>query len=597
MTKIFQSEYNLKFQKFTKVILFVILLLLTQLASNQLFEAGYFSYTAIFIIGTLASVILIIKSIRGDGKICFNAIDLSFIAFTLLLFMRWIGTENSWIYSKAAIAVNLIPIYFFIKSFKSIYLIQWALIFTGVFQIVVSFLQKLSYIQNTNSYFEVGGTVGNPNVLAMLLLFTILSAIYLLYQTRATLTRNLLLTYILLALSIIVFTRCRTAILGIVAVGIFFLTKNNWTPIHRTVRLVLIGVLGLTFSGFLLLIIEKSESLTGRLLIWQASFVKIIGKPLWGYGISSFHQVYPDAQRIFLENNLNSNYSYVADTPKWAYNDFIELWLEGGLFTALAFLMILISVLYCWKLQKHFNFNGDNIAFLAATIFFVLSISNFAFTAWPVLLVFVINLAWCSQLCPNNIQIRIVPKLGFALSLALLTGSIVVGTATYKNVLFQYKFNKVGGLPLIEQREFYSNSAKRYQNYTPFAFNHAAFLCSENRTQEALSALHHIYNREPSYQTTYQLAETYRKMNDYKNAEIYYEESLKFLSYRILPRYHLFMIELLNKNYVKADSIRKQALYLNYKGDTILINQIKTSLCKYKINENQINENQINLIK
>ncbi|MDP3431574.1 MAG: O-antigen ligase family protein, partial [Bacteroidota bacterium] len=366
---VFQKGSDNKIIDILLVILLSILLLLTQFASDRLFEPGYSSYAAIFVSGTLASAVLVIKAFRVNEPIYLNAIDLSFVFFTLLLFMRWIGSDNSWIYSKAAIAVVLIPIYFFIKNFKSIYLIQWALIFTGTIQIIVSILQKLGYTQNTNSYFEVGGTVGNPNVLAILLLFTILSAIYLLYQTRATLTRYLLLTYILLALSIIVFTRCRTAILGMVAVGIFFLIKNNWVPIHRTVRLVVFGVLGLTFSGFLLLIIEKSESLTGRLLIWQASFVKINGKPLWGYGISSFHQVYPDAQRIFLENNLNSNYSYVADTPKWAYNDFIELWLEGGLFTALAFLMILISVLYCWKLQKHFNFNGDNIAFLAATIF------------------------------------------------------------------------------------------------------------------------------------------------------------------------------------------------------------------------------------
>lgn len=565
--------------------------MLTQSATNQLFESGYSSYVAIFIIGTIASVILTIKAIHIDGTIRFNAIDLSFIAFNLILILRSIGSNGSWMYSKAAIAVVIIPIYFFAKHYKPITLIHCALIITGIVQICVSILQKTGYIPNTNIYFEVGGTVGNPNVLAMLLLFSILSAIYLLYHTHSNLTRNFLITYILLALFIIVFTKCRNAILGSILVGVFFLFKNNWVSIHRTARLVLIGALGLTFSGFLFLIIEKSESLIGRLLIWQACFVKISGKPIWGYGDSSFHQVYPDAQRIFLENNLSSNYNYVADTPKWAYNDFIELWLEGGLFTALAFLMILISVLYCWKSQKRFNINGNNIAFLSATIFFVLSFSSFAFTAWPVLLIFVINLAWSSSLCAGNIQINFGRKLriGFILPIALLTGSVIVGTSAYKNLLFQFQFNKVEGLSYSDQGEFYSRSAKRHQGYAPFAFHHAAFLYSENKTEDALLALHSIYKRQPSYTTTYQLADAYRKMNDLKNAGKYYEESLTFLPDRILPRYHLFMIELLNKNYVKADSIRKQALQFNYKGDTLLINQIKTSLCKYNIYENQIN--------
>ncbi len=440
------------------------------------------------------------------------------------------------------------------------------------------------FLTNTNNFFEVGGTLGNPNVLAIILVFTILSAIYILGETHTTLSRNLLFAYIFVAFAEIVLTRCRSALLGCMVIG-FFLLKSNRTPINRTIKILLISVLALAGSCFMLFVYQKSESLTGRLLIWQASFIKILEKPFWGYGISSFQRVYPDAQRIFLETNPKPAYLQVADNPKWAYNDFIELWLEGGVFTALAFLMLLSSVLYCFKLRKRVIANRDKIAFLSVVVFFVLSVFNFAITAWPILLIFAISLAWCSSLCPEIIQLRFSRKLwpNLIFSVALLSGSVFVTATAFKNLVFQYQFNTAVSLPIDSQRTFYSRSANDYQSYAPFAFRYATFLFSDNKHSEAIMVLRHIYDYEPSYQTAFRLAETYLTMNDPINAKRYYEEAVNYLPNRIMPRYHLFMIALLDKNYARADSIKKQTINLDYKGDTTIINQIKQSLCKYNI--------------
>lgn len=588
---IIQKWNDIKIINILLVIIFFVLLLLTQFSTSQLFEAGYTSYAAIYIIGTLASVMLVIKAIRATGTISFNAIDLSFVAFALLLLLRWIDSDYSWIYSKAAIGFSLIPIYFFVKYFKSIYLIQWAIVFTGVFQIIIAILQKSGLLLNSNTYFVVGGTVGNPNVLAILLLFTILSAFYLLRTSHSPLLKNILVTYALMAFLLIVFTKCRTALFGSIFIGVFLFFRSNWISINRTTRLLWVSVLGVTCLGFVYLMIEKSGSMVGRLLIWHSCFVKIFEKPFWGHGISSFHQVYPEAQRIFLENNLNATYFKLADSPQWAYNDFIEFWLEGGIFTALAFLSVLVSVLYYWKVQKRFNINLNNISYLSVLLFFILSAFNFAYTAWPVLLVFVISLAWCARISINPIQIRLGGKINLWLIIALIffSGNVLLGIDAGKNLLFQHQLKNADVLPLREQRDFYDRSHERYGLYAPFIFKYAAFLRHEGKKEEAIDALLRLNGHARSFQTSYLLAETYMEMYDIKNARVYYEDAIKYIPNRILPRYHLFMIELLDKNYIKADSIKKQTLRLDFKGDPLFINQIKESLGNYNINKEQIN--------
>jgi O-antigen ligase len=562
---------------------------LTQFASDQLFESGYFSYAAIFMIGLLASVMLVIKAIRINGTICFNAIDLSFVAFAVLLSLRWIGTGNSWIYSKAAIAVAIVPIYFFVRQYKQAYHFHWAIVFTGMVQVAVAMLQKTGFLTNINASFQAGGLVGNPNILAMLLLLSLPSAIFIHSTTKPTALKRAIIAYILLALAVITLTKCRSAIVGCIVLGIFFLYKNKRLIVKRSTMLLCAGALGLACSGFVLLNFEKAGSLIGRLLIWQSCLVKIIEKPFLGYGISSFRQVYPEGQRVFLEKNPSPMYLNVADQPQWAYNDFIEFWMEGGLFTALAFLTVLLSVLYYWKAQKRFNISRNNISYLSALIFFILSAFNFAYTAWPVLLVFVVSLAWCARTSNNPIQIRPGRKVNLWLIIALIlfSGNVLLGIDAGKNLLFQYQFKNADALPLHGQREFYDRSQERYGLYAPFLFKYAAFLNLEGKKTEALEALLRLNGHARSYQASYQLAGTYLEMNDMKNARVYYEEAIKYLPNRILPRYHLFMIELLDKNYIKADSIRKQIMHLDFKGDTVFINQIKESLWKYNTNEKQ----------
>lgn len=211
----------------------------------------------------------------------------------------------------------------------------------------------------------------------------------------------------------------------------------------------------------------------------------------------------------------------------------------------------------------------------------------FAYTAWPVLPVYVVNLALCARVSNNFIKIKLKRNINprLVVTLILLSCNLLSGIDAGKNLLFQNQFRNVDSLSSNKQYEFYNKLKDRYGLYAPFVFKYATVLNFEGKNKEAFEVLHQLNEYSPSYQTNYQLAETCREMNDMKSAKVYYEEAIKFLPNRILPRYHLFMAELLQKNYAKADSIRKQILKHEFKGDTIFINQIKKSLCAYNLYE------------
>lgn len=577
-----KEEVNDKKSNFLTVTLITLLLFLSQYTWNELYEPGYFSYSAIFLIGIISSFILIRTTIKLNDPINLNIVDLSFLVFVFSMFLRWINSDNSWIYSKAAVTFTTIPVYFSIKQFRSIYLIHWAIILSGTIQIAVFGLQWMGLLHNNNLFFVTGGTLGNPNVLAMVLLLSILSGIFLIKRVRLHFLKYLIRVFLLLALLVIVYTRCRTAILAGIFIGFFILFKNIWIA-NRVTKPLRIGTLLGASTLFIFLLFEKSESLIGRYLIWQSSFVKICEKPFWGHGISSFHQVYPDAQRLFLETNSNTNFLKLADTPQWAYNDFLELWLEGGIFTVLAFIGILISILYCWKTQKQFNINRNNLAFLSATIFFIFAAVNFAYTAWPIFLIFIFNLAWSARTCRNIIQVKLIPILRLELVLALLLvfSNIILGIETGKTILFQYKLKRVDSLPKIRQHEFYLDSKEKYKFYAPFVYHDVSHLKRENKQQEALLLLHQLNNQAPSFETNYQLAESYLEESDLNNALIFYKKSTDFLPNRINPYFQIFMIELSEKEFKKADSIKTWILHNDFKGDEKIAEKIKTTLKRY----------------
>lgn len=154
--------------------------------------------------------------------------------------------------------------------------------------------------------FTVTGPFDNPAGISALLALLLP---FLLYFCRWSEKRYrlLVITATSLVVTVIVFSRARTAILAVVVVSIFFLIRLlkergiKMRPLHY-------GVISVSFLLVLAgLFLMKRDSANGRLFIWQCSARLVSEKPVLGYGGNGFTANYMNEQASYFVKNPNEN--------------------------------------------------------------------------------------------------------------------------------------------------------------------------------------------------------------------------------------------------------------------------------------------------
>lgn len=76
------------------------------------------------------------------------------------------------------------------------------------------------------------------------------------------------------------------------------------------------------------------EYTSGRNVIWQGALMKFTERPIFGFGPRTFEQIFPLREQ--LEDKLIASW----------HNDFLQVYMESGLFALIAFLWIIIAIYY-----------------------------------------------------------------------------------------------------------------------------------------------------------------------------------------------------------------------------------------------------------
>ena len=177
---------------------------------------------------------------------------------------------------------------------------------------------------------------GNPNIYALYLVSMVVLTCYLmtdsmvLAQKFSRIHQLLLLLLLLLILVALYFTYSRIAwILGIIFLAFWFwpkLGKWRW-PIIFMVPLFLVTLQGFKVRMATLVTLTDS-SLWYRVRIWQGVIKALSGFWLWGAGPGSFGAVYPWYQ---IKDTISAH----------AHQIFLQLWLENGILSLVAFLWLI----------------------------------------------------------------------------------------------------------------------------------------------------------------------------------------------------------------------------------------------------------------
>lgn len=240
---------------------------------------------------------------------------------------------------------------------------------------IIVLLQAARLFPVPSQWFMSTGTWINPNVIAMFLAMSFFAVFQLKGAAPVTVQRYVYLPLLFLMLLSLAILQCRSAWLATLVIWLGEYRQLWWAFVKKNAKfnwrgLILLIVALIFVQALYTLYSTKEVSAQSRARIWKNSLHLIAKEPLKGYGFGMFEKEY-NQYSASLRQPVN-------DHVNMAYNDFLELGVEGGIPAILlymAFLLLLLNA--CWKRK-------DSRLFIPVIISFVIiQMTNFGYQAIP----------------------------------------------------------------------------------------------------------------------------------------------------------------------------------------------------------------------
>lgn len=222
---------------------------------------------------------------------------------------------------------------------------------------------------------RMAGTIGTPAIYGIVLGFGFLLSFYLFYLNK----KNIIYLFsTILILFALILNNTRSAIFGIFLSSFYFLLKKKEKKVLKILLFLFILTLFAIFFNkniskrwVEMLNFKKTHSASIRLFYWNVTLKSIKEKSFLGYGPESFSRVYFEKQeKVLSEGKIKA--PKVLQPNLWAHNDFLQIWLEYGIFGFLLFLYT-----FFWNFTKNKSiFLKSLCVFLFITAFFLFPFYN-----------------------------------------------------------------------------------------------------------------------------------------------------------------------------------------------------------------------------
>lgn len=131
----------------------------------------------------------------------------------------------------------------------------------------------------------------------------------------------------------------------------------------------------------------KKDSADGRLLMWKVSTRIIAEHPLTGVGWGNFAGAYGQAQaEYFAEGKATPQEEWVAGSPEYAFNEFLQITAEHGIIGLILFLLVIVLAFRNAYKNEQIGIVGSLAAFLTFACF------SYPFRVWQMNVLFVLLL-------------------------------------------------------------------------------------------------------------------------------------------------------------------------------------------------------------
>lgn len=292
-------------------------------------------------------------------------------------------------------------------------------------------------------------------------------------------------------------------------------------------------------TGIVLMFMMKSDSAYGRLFIWKNTVTAIAKKPLLGYGPGSFPAVYGQEQSAyFAKENYAKWEEKVAGSPEYAFNEYLQLLVEGGGILLLLYLaFIFFTFREGYRKGQHGLCGG------------LLSFYIFSFSAYPLqVLPFGVLVVLLSSMCISSYEgtpssstyKRVGTWIGGTL---LLLISLMLIYRLKDTNAYKQKINLANTL---YSSGAYQNAFSTYYlvyekiNHNPKLLLHfSRMLAKQEQHLEAINILKRAEKVCCDVSILNTTASYYMHIKEYKQAETFFKKSVNRLPGRIYPYYML----------------------------------------------------------
>lgn len=278
----------------------------------------------------------------------------------------------------------------------------------------------------------------------------------------------------------------------------------------------------------------KKDSADGRLLMWKVSTQIIREQRGLGVGVGHFPEAFAEAQASYLKH-ASSQEKWVAGCPEYAFNEYLQIAVELGIFPLILFLGVGGGAFFLAVRTKQSEISGALIAF-----------AIFAFSSYPLQLpdFWILWVCLCALAIPTGYVAEnnwlSVQRLGM---IVMAVCSLFVCTSATDRYKAYEQWNR---LKLLHNNKAYEAATEGYvalydilKQNPRYLFEAAQCLNHSQRLEEASQYLRQAVRYSSDPMIRYVLAKNEQEAGNYPEAERLLLHAIDILPERIYPYYLL----------------------------------------------------------
>lgn len=446
--------------------------------------------------------------------------------------------------------------------------------------LLIGIFQSLNLLSPYSANFKITGPYLNPGPYACLvaILLNIPLTILLIeegvekYKKFTLFGSNfnvLLVGLVVFGFLIILLTNIRTALVTVIIVGSTILINNRMASKKRFLRITLaVSILCIFFTASLAFLYKKKSS-SGRLFIWTTTLAHDAEPSLFGKGYKYFEQKYNLRQAIYFNenNDPNSEASKLAGNVTYAYNEFIEIYINYGLFGLVSFLLLMGVVIKKYYQNYISNSVFTHISFYIILGFFIEMMISYPFSMLGNKIVFITALGMffgnvktielnipISRIFINSFRVLMFFFLAFAMNV-LLRSYFAYSAWTSADLLYKRSGHHQGVIKILEEHKSVFLTNGKFLTY----YGKILFLNRDYKKSLEVLTRAKKYSSDPIIY--YTAAQCYSILSLDELAIQNYYIAINITPNLLYPRYLLFQHQV--KNSLHKEAVQNAKLILS----------------------------------